>query len=161
MFAAGAALQFAQNKDALVVSLLLIPVVVWGSLSVETLLATREASFDPAAGEVVELRLPNLALVANELSAPDSTWSLATSNETLATRLIAEHQQSVMLVGGFLGRDRILTGDDLSSLVSTGEVGQVLAPRRLVSPADEILTEFGSACLTSPLGTYQVWTCNE
>lgn len=161
VFAAGAALQFAQNKDALVVSLLLIPVVVWGSLSVETLLATREASFDPAAGEVVELRLPNLELVANELSAPDSTWSLATSNETLATRLIAEHQQSVMLVGGFLGRDRILTGDDLSSLVSTGEVGQVLAPRRLVSPADEILTEFGSACLTSPLGTYQVWTCNE
>lgn len=159
----GAAVEFVANVDrAFVLSLLAVPVVVMASLSVETLIAEREASFDPAGGEVVALRLPDLAVVEAELDDLSSvTWSMATSNETLATRLMAEHQASVMLFGGFLGRDAILDEESLSSLVAAGEVGLVEVPRRLVSPADQALTDFGASCTTRTVDFYRFWQCDE
>jgi 4-amino-4-deoxy-L-arabinose transferase-like glycosyltransferase len=59
-------------------------------------------------------------------SEPNTRWDLAVSSAQNASTLIAEHNLSVMALGGFLGSDPTNTVSQFASLVDKGEVRYVL-----------------------------------
>ncbi len=111
------------------------------------LLAERGPDFDPAAG-------PTRAVTALDLTgfvAPvtgdrsDGRWVVATGDELIGSRLMAEDGLSVMLVGGFRGRDPIVDEAALKDLL-VREVVWALVSTRPDTPADELLLAVSQDC---------------
>jgi len=63
-----------------------------------------------------------------------ATWQLVVPNSQDASRLIAEHDISVMSLGGFLGNDDTISVAGFADLVAQGKVRYVLATARGFGP---------------------------
>ncbi len=115
-------------------------------IATDSLLVRREADFDPAAGETVVLRATDLSPVAAVVGGSGARWDVATADETLASRLAIEHGVEVMLVGGFLGTDPILTPTRLQDMLTSGQVAFLDVPQLVRTPADAMLAVVAETC---------------
>jgi len=115
-------------------------------IATDSLLVSREADFDPAAGETVVLRSTDLSPVAAVVAGSGARWDVATADETLASRLAIEHGVEVMLVGGFLGTDPILTPTRMRDMLTSGQVAFLDVPQLVRTPADKMLAVVAETC---------------
>lgn len=122
-------------------------VLVMALISAHQLTVDRTWSFDPAAGDLIRTRELS-KFEGEELLDPAALadWVLVTDDEVIASRLIADEQLRVMLVGGFLSRDPIIERSELRSLVRAGEVGFVHSPTDVESPAGELVADVYEGC---------------
>ena len=138
------------DNPALVVVFAIVALLMT-AVSVDQLVTGRSFSFDPGAGdrsvstETIVRPLPDLEQV-------DARWALATDDEALASQLIATRGTSVMLVGGFLGRDPILSASELTALIEEGHVAYLIDPIDNRSSAARLLQEIADLC--RPLSGY-------
>ncbi len=106
----------------------------------------RTWTFDPAAGDRQVFEADDVA-VRRLVERSDAPWQLVTDDEALASRLIAEHQLRVALVGGFLSRDRIVDADELDRMIAAGDVGFLYATSDVNTPAARLLATVDSRCV--------------
>ncbi|MCP3880954.1 MAG: glycosyltransferase family 39 protein [Sulfitobacter sp.] len=135
------------EKMAAVVVMVMAVGVPLAVFSGSTLMVERGPDFDPAAGPAPDPGSLDLAALMDpiDLTGTDARWVVATGDELLGSRLIAEKDLSTMLVGGFRGRDPILTEAELRDLL-VGEVGWALVSTRPDTPADEVLLAATEDC---------------
>ncbi|MCP3877514.1 MAG: hypothetical protein GY701_03855 [Sulfitobacter sp.] len=121
-----------------------VPLVLFGG---SALLAERGPDFDPAAGPTRDAAALDLTGFVDPITRNrgDDRWLVATGDELIGSRLIAEEGFSVMLVGGFRGRDQIVDAAELEGLL-VREVGWALVSTRPDTPADELLLDASENC---------------
>ncbi len=158
LFAAVGALLARANSewDPVVVGGLVSIVAVMMSISIGHLLIDRHWSFDPAAGDESSLVNSSEAEVAALVAS--SGGAIAMDNEALASRLVAENGSSVVLVGGFLSRDPILTEAELLRRIDDGEVALIAAPQDSRSLAGRLLLGVQDRC-SKATGFDGIWGC--
>lgn len=131
-------------SNSLVFLALLTPPVVF---SIDAAQVQRQADFDPAAGPLTAGGNFDLGGIEAELPPVEgSRWAIATADAMTASLFIVEEDKSAMLVGGFRGRDPIITASELRALMDAGTVATVLLRPVRSTRADDVLAEAVSGC---------------
>lgn len=115
-------------------------------ISMNTLFSSAPLSFDPAAGDVVTDTIPRVDGLTLGSVSHDPVWDVATTDPGVAALLSLEYDLDVMLVGGFLRRDPILSAEEVIELSQTGVIGFVHRPDLRVSRLDSELHDLLEDC---------------